>query len=456
MKNAIQRLMAWCDPRGRTRRRPYAVAGLSLMALKFGVDWLVVHALGGAHWSWLSYWRPIMGRFDGRAADLPAYALPLLVLALPFIAAGVLLTMRRLRDAGASLWLVVLFFLPGLNLVLFTMLCLLPSHEQSREPVKGGSKAWERSRISGNAILSAGLSIVLTVLLIVPITWLATTFFKNYGWGVFVAVPFVLGLVAAVIHSASQPRTFAACVGVSLLALMICGLVLLVVAIEGLVCLVMAAPLATPLVLLGASVGYCSQLSWWNRTQQAARLYSVGWIALPLVLASETWIQPEPRLVAATTSVEIAANPEAVWQQVVTFSELPPAEEFVFRSGIAYPVRATISGHGVGAVRRCEFSTGAFVEPITVWDENRRLAFDVIEQPHPMREISPYRALHPPHLEGFFRSRRGEFLLTVLPNGRTRLDGTTWYTQKLWPARYWQGWSDYLVHTIHRRVLQHI
>jgi hypothetical protein len=179
-------------------------------------------------------------------------------------------------------------------------------------------------------------------------------------------------------------------------------------------------------------------------------------LALPLVFIDEVRFQQPLRLHSVTTSVEIAANPGAVWQQVVTFSELPPAEEFVFRSGIAYPVRATITGRGVGAIRRCEFSTGPFVEPITVWDEPRRLAFDVIEQPHPMHELSPYRALHPPHLDGFFRSRRGEFLLTMLPNGHTRLDGTTWYAQKLWPDLYWRSWSDYLVQTIHERVLRHI
>ena len=118
--------------------------------------------------------------------------------------------------------------------------------------------------------------------------------------------------------------------------------------------------------------------------------------------------------------------------------------------------RAAYLGRGVGAIRHCEFSTGPFVEPITVWDEPRRLAFDVTAQPHPMRERSPYRELHPPHLEGFFRSQRGQFLLTPLDSGRTRLEGTTWYEQDIWPGPYWRLWSDYLVHKIHSRVLDHI
>ena len=135
-------------------------------------------------------------------------------------------------------------------------------------------------------------------------------------------------------------------------------------------------------------------------------------------------------------------------------ASLPPA--WYFRWGIAYPVRAVIHGDGVGAVRRCEFSTGAFVEPITAWDAPRRLAFDVTAQPDPMRELSPYAALHLPHLDSAFRARRGEFRLVALPGGRTRLEGSTWYTLDMAPARYWRLWADGFVHAIHERVLAHV
>jgi Polyketide cyclase / dehydrase and lipid transport len=179
-------------------------------------------------------------------------------------------------------------------------------------------------------------------------------------------------------------------------------------------------------------------------------------VLAPALLAVEARLPAPTPLFAATTVCEIAAPPATVWRHVVSFGELPPPTEKIFLAGIAYPVRARLDGSGVGAVRYCEFSTGPFVEPITGWDENRRLAFDVRAQPHPMREWSPYNELKPAHLEGFFRSRRGEFRLTELPGGRTRLEGTTWYEQSIWPQAYWKPWSDYLVHAIHRRVLEHI
>jgi hypothetical protein len=43
-----------------------------------------------------------------------------------------------------------------------------------------------------------------------------------------------------------------------------------------------------------------------------------------------------------------------------------------------------------------------------------------------------------------------------LPGERTRLEGTTWYVHNLWPAEYWQVWSDGIIHAIHQRVLIHV
>ncbi|MCM2274516.1 MAG: SRPBCC family protein [Candidatus Didemnitutus sp.] len=451
----LSTLWARLDPRGVTTRRDYAVTGIVLLAVKLVLDRVLVATLGGPDiWSALAYWMPsAVGRPD--QAAIPGYAVALLISALPFIGVGVLLTLRRLRAAGWPLWLVGLFFVPAINIVLFALLSVMPSRETPRSEPSHGLLGWLAGKLAlRSRALSAAVAILLTVLLAVPVTWVATEFFSSYGWGVFVGLPFTLGLMAAVIHGAPEPRTWASCAGVALLALTFSAAAILALALEGAICLLMAAPLATPLVLMGATVGYFLQLMRWGSTNQV-RMYAASWVALPLALASERWTQPEPRLMSVTTTVEIAAPCETVWRHVVTFSELPPPAEAVFRTGIAYPIRASIDGQGVGAVRRCEFSTGPFVEPITVWDEPRRLAFDVVEQPHPMREWSPYRALHTPHLEGFFRSEHGEFRLVPTGSG-TRLEGTTWYSQRFWPASYWQQWSDALVHTIHRRVLEHI
>ena len=177
---------------------------------------------------------------------------------------------------------------------------------------------------------------------------------------------------------------------------------------------------------------------------------------MPGLILLEYSLGETPPLYAVKTSVVINANLETVWSHVVSFSELPPPTEAMFKTGIAYPIRAEIRGQGVGAVRHCVFSTGEFVEPITVWDEPHLLRFDVTAQPSSMEELSLYSDLRPPHLENYLISRRGQFQLTSLPDGATLLEGTTWYQNRFWPAPYWHLWSDYIIHRIHQRVLLHI
>ncbi|HET8624834.1 MAG TPA: hypothetical protein VFM14_14820 [Gemmatimonadales bacterium] len=135
---------------------------------------------------------------------------------------------------------------------------------------------------------------------------------------------------------------------------------------------------------------------------------------------------------------------------------IPEPEELLFRAGVAYPRYAIIEGSGGGAVRHCVFSTGAFVEPITHWEPGARLGFTVAQSPAPLRELSLYAGISPPHLDGYMRARRGEFRLVALPGGRTRLEGSTWYELAMAPEGYWQLFADHLIGRIHGRVLRHI
>jgi hypothetical protein len=217
----------------------------------------------------------------------------------------------------------------------------------------------------------------------------------------------------------------------------------------------MAAPIMGALALLGAVIGYVVQRRPWSAASAPATLL-VLLVSIPALMGAEYRSAPEPPLVAVRTSVVVDAPPERVWPHVVAFSDLAPPEELYFKTGIAYPMHAEIDGAGVGAVRRCVFSTGPFVEPIEVWDEPRLLKFSVSSQPPAMQELTPYGRIHPPHLDNYLVSEGGQFRLTPLEGGRTLLEGTTWYRNKMWPTEYWQLWSDWIIHRIHTRVLEHV
>jgi hypothetical protein len=238
------------------------------------------------------------------------------------------------------------------------------------------------------------------------------------------------------------------------LPVLFAGLLMLSLAAEGAICILMAAPIGIVLAVLGGFVG-C--LIVYNRTIPLSPVAMVLVLAsVPFTMGMEKRAVDAPPLMSVTTSVVIDAPPEMVWPNVVSFTIIPAQRDWILHTGVAYPVRARIDGHGVGAIRHCIFSTGEFVEPIEVWDENHLLRFSVADQPEPMEELSPYPRLKPAHLHGYLRSREGELRLTALPAGKTLLEGTTWYTDRIWPSRYWQVWSDMIVHHIHLRVLNHI
>jgi uncharacterized membrane protein YhaH (DUF805 family) len=415
---------------GRVSRAKYAAAGFIGVAIKHNLDRLIAASFLGYKNSFFNYWAPLgkAARLDHLSSTEAKFLATLLLTSIPFLWVGVTMTVKRLRDAGQPVWLVVLFFVPFINVLFFLMLCALPPQERSADaegaPWPGpGSLS---NMIPRSPLGSAVLSIFLTSVLGLFFLALGTLVIGAYGWGLFVALPFCLGMFAVLLHSYHGPRDLWTCFNVALLPVGILGVVLILVAMEGVICVLMAAPFALGLAALGGMLGYTIQKHHWGPQQRPAML-SIVLLLVPASFGIERAAALQPPVFMVRTAIEVNAPPEKVWNQVVAFAEIPPPKEFLFRAGIAYPIRAEISGHGVGAVRHCIFSTGPFAEPIEVWDEPRLLKFGVTANPAPLNELSPYGNIQPPHLDGYFVSKQGQFLLTALPGGQTRLEGTTWY-----------------------------
>jgi hypothetical protein len=441
---------------GTVDRGTYALVGAIGFALKHNLDRIIASYGFDRPWGLFNYWVPM--RSIGRITELPRkdamFLATMLVVALPFIWVGIVMTLRRLRSASLPSQLVILFFVPFVNLLFFVLLCLVPERGDlaPEHPSRGSMLA---RIVPDSPWGSAAFSLLFTVPVGLALVLLGARVLVTYGWGVFVALPFAMGFVAAVIYGIHQPRTQFGCVAVACAAVTILGLALLALAIEGVVCLAMAAPIAIPIAVFGASCGYHVQRQRWSHSGPPA-LASLFLLFVPGVQWFEHVHTASPPGSVVRSSLDIQAPPERVWKSVVAFSEIPPPTEWIFKAGIAYPVRAEILGHGPGAERHCVFSTGQFIEPIEIWDEPRQLKFSVTSNPAPMQEWTPYSLISPPHLHGFLVSSGGQFLLTPLANGGTRLEGTTWYRHGLWPAAYWRLWSDAIIHRIHIRVLEHI
>src|ERR1043166_6261274 len=378
---------------GEISRGTYLVWAASLLALKFNLDRLLLKVAFNRDWSILGYVESPSGWLKPSPAESPAEYAALLAMALPFLWSGVALCVKRLRAARLPLWLLVLFVVPVLKWFLFAALSLVPNRREGAEAKRTegdpyqGLQRWFPKSALGSGALAVGA------------TALGASVLRNYGWGLFVGAPLCMGFSAALIHGARQRRKLCESLLVAFLSVVLAGAALLALAFEGIICILMAAPLALALALIGALAGHMAQASLWRGVPP--HVYCVPVLAIPLMLGAEHLSHGPAPLLAVTSAVVVNAPPERVWRHVVSFAELPPPRETLFRLGIAYPVRAQIAGHGPGALRHCVFSTGSFVEPIEVWDKPRLLQFSVTQNPAPMQEWSPYRHVHPPHLNGF-------------------------------------------------------
>ncbi len=277
--------------------------------------------------------------------------------------------------------------------------------------------------------------------------------FEFYGWSLFLGLPLVVCFLSAFCTSFRRKVSFSSAYWISVVSLLCLGGFILVLALDGAICLLMALPLAMLLGIIGAALGRHLGSSCRGGLPSILPLLLV--FMFPGLVAFDRATKPPEPLRAVTTSVVVKAPVGRVWDTVIAFPRISEPPTGIFRCGIAYPIEARIDGTGVGAVRHCVFSTGSFIEPITRWEKPTLLAFDVSSSPPPMRELSFYEHVEAPHLHGHMVSQRGQFRL-IERDGQVVLEGTTWYTHTLSPQWYWGPVSDYMIHRIHERVLNHI
>jgi uncharacterized membrane protein YhaH (DUF805 family) len=444
MQRLARLLRFWFTFDAPVSRADYLRHGMALMVVKYLVDASLIWFVAHVRWTPVDYLTTGAAFQQSKLASAPKALLSFLALwTLPFLWIGLTMSIRRALDAGHSAWLAFLFLVPMVNYGLMALLSARPTSP---------SRGVDRVARPGEARLpTAVLSLAIGVGLDIGMMLLSVYGLREYGISLFLGTPFVVSAVSAYVFNRRYAATNAETVELVLLILAAAAGVMFAFGFEGAICLLMASPLAIGIGLLGGVVGRAIA-----RRDPRAATHAV--LTILIFPATGPLLDPHnvSNLHEVRSAVEINAPPEKVWVRVIAFPELPEPSRLVRLIGIAYPQRAHIDGAGVGAIRYCEFSTGAFVEPITTWEPGHRLSFDVAKQPAPLREWSPYASVIPPHLDGFFRARRGEFRLVRLTGNRTRLEGSTWYELRIYPEAYWSVFADAIIGRIHRRVLEQI
>ncbi len=441
-------MRALFDFRAPLGQRDYIFYGLLFFAIKYGIEALVLYISNGHLLTPFEFITPFIRERERVYGPAGFSKLPLYVsyaLSLFSIWVAISLSARRALDAALSPWLVLFLFVPYVNLLFLVFLMFPPSRPLSVNPREEKTAREDTRFLAIIPLASVAFFGTLAVLVNVFVV-------NSYGTVLFAATPFVFGVALGYWVNRRELQSMSKTLSLMSITLLIWAGCLLVYAIEGVFCILMAVPLVAVTGLAGAALG----------SVLADRVYSPPlaslFVFLPVLgLLSSLEQAITPKIQSEVRSSIVVNAPIAdVWIQVVTFSEIPEPTELLYKSGIAYPIRARIEGVGVGAVRYCEFNTGPFVEPITVWEEPTRLGFDVTSQPKPMTEKGIWGEIDAPHLDGYFDSQRGEFRLSSIDSSHTLLEGSTWYSLEIFPSAYWKFYAEYIVHEIHMRVLEHV
>lgn len=315
---------------------------------------------------------------------------------------------------------------------------------------------WYRSSAARSAFLAVGGAGVVGALLMA----ISTQAFQAYGWSLFVAAPFICGMVASMLYNWQRPvpeykLAAPALWTVTALALCCTMLLLLISGIEGIICIIMAFPIALVVALFGAGLGQAIVHIMGRRANRPIPVLAALVLLYPALQSYESQVTPPAPLHEVVTRRVVAAPPARVWAALVRPVAYPEQVGLLFQAGVAYPTHTSLRQLPGGEHHlRVAYSGTAVTDlPVTRWVPERELTFAVPVTPAPMQELSPYPRIHAPHLHGYFRVATGTFSLQPLPGNRTLLQARTVYQHSIGPRDYWQLWSDYLLDDMHARVL---
>jgi uncharacterized protein YndB with AHSA1/START domain len=316
-----------------------------------------------------------------------------------------------------------------------------------------------RSDPLGAAVLAIVGTTLVAGLLGAALMWLSVGVFQSYGVTLFCLSPVICSFIAVILNQWKRPETAkriwpvsSAVVGT--LAVVTSLVLLLASAGEGIICVLMALPFAIIMAVVGAALGQV--VVDFSGPKRPLPVFAVVLLLYP---AAQEYEVRNPAPVEArhvVTQLTVEAPPAAVWAALMQPVDYPAATGW-FRAGVVYPTRTAFALDSATGRRTlvCRYSQGLARLPIVAWEPGRSLTFAVPppSMPAPMHELSPYPAIHAPHLHGYFQVDSGTFRLRPLPGGRTLLEARTVYRHSIGPQVYWQLWSNYLLDSMHERVL---
>lgn len=424
---------------GMTRPAAYAMLAPVLLLVKHATVFLLLATKGNSLLPDAGFWLLPLRRL-ATSPDLPAgHAALAFAVSLTSAGALALLSFRRANWSGAGYALAAATVIPAVQMLAVAVLTLLPRFARRTQAGPELAPGADVAHVIQGVL--AGVALIVAAVLVSALT------LGSYGWSLFVFTPFLVGVTTGYLANRRLLLSWGSTARLVLAAAALGTVALVALALGGLICILLAAPLGAVAAVVGGAAGRAVA-----RTAHGGGRPLASVALLPALFALEAAVPPVLPI-ASRASVDVAASTAAVWAALTDGRAITGGPGLVGAAGLAYPVRGRLLGEGVGAVRLGEFSTGIARERVTEWVPGRRLAFAVLTQPPAMEEMSPYRRVHSPHVQGYFDTGTTRFTLTPLPRGGTRLDIEARHVMRIEPVLYWEPLARLAIRINLSRVL---
>jgi len=146
----------------------------------------------------------------------------------------------------------------------------------------------------------------------------------------------------------------------------------------------------------------------------------------------------KPESEAVATQFHFDAAPEAVWNRILFYEEVPVRAPLLLRTLLPQPVRTEGNKTTPGATVRCIYSAGEVVKRIIAVERTRCIKFEVIDQRLGIERCA--------------RTLAGSYRLQSCPDG-TDVELVTKYRAYLRPRFLWRTIETVLVRQLHKHIL---
>ena len=170
------------------------------------------------------------------------------------------------------------------------------------------------------------------------------------------------------------------------------------------------------------------------QTPRRMRRHAAGWYRLVSWLFAREGVSE-----AVATRVRFNASPEAIWNHIMFYEEVPGRPGFLLRALLPYPVRTDGDKTRIGVTVRCTYSVGGLAKRITAVEPPYFLQFEIVEQ-----RLG---------IEGCILTLGGSYELSGRGDA-TDVVLVTNYLAYLRPRHLWRPLEALLVSQLHQHILR--